>query len=206
MYSKEIVLENLVNGKTAVFEPHEIFNIIVGDNGTGKSDLIKRLEEYLKNEKGENVYNLTALVNNCTNKEMINLLEYYVRENFSKTNSSYIDCFLSEATRFCKSKIIYEDGELLIIRRGDKRELDWLSSGELKYLLLILPVCLSEDNAVIFVADDIEIHLSIWGQEILLENLHELNENAQFFVTTHSPSIFVKHEADVIYIDDILKD
>lgn len=206
MYSKEINLDDLLNGKTAVFKPNEYFNIIVGENGTGKSDLIKNLEEFLKGPAGEDVYNLTVFINDCTNKEVIKLINYYVHEKFETMDRFYLHKFLANAEIFCKSKFFYENGELLVERGGAKRDLDWLSSGELRYLSLILPVCISNNRAVIFVADDIETHLSIQGQKHLLTTFHDINPNAQFFITTHSPSIFIEHEDDVLYIDDILKD
>lgn len=206
MYSKEINLGTLPNGKEVVFKPHEYFNIIVGENGTGKSDLIKYLEEFLKGPAGEDVYNLTVFINDCTNKEVIKLINYYVHEKFKTIDRVYLHRFLSNAEIFCKSKFVYENGELLVERGGAKRDLDWLSSGELRYLSLILPVCISGNRAVIFVADDIETHLSVQGQEHLLTTFHEINPNVQFFITTHSPSIFIEHEDDVLYIDDILKD
>lgn len=87
-------------------------------------------------------------------------------------------------------KIDIQDSRLVFQQDEDLVEVNQLSSGEKQLLLILLNVfLLKEENAVILM-DEPEISLHITWQYRLLDILTELNPQAQFIITTHSPSIF----------------
>lgn len=98
------------------------------------------------------------------------------------------------------SKIVFESA------RGNMCELKDLSSGEKQLLLILLRVFLLEKQRAVIFMDEPEISLHIGWQQMLLDVLTKLNPNAQFFVTTHSPSMFGRGWGEkVVYMEDIVK-
>ena len=91
-----------------------------------------------------------------------------------------------------------------IISRGERLPIEVLSSGEKQILLLLLRVFLLEDQESCILIDEPENSLDISWQYQLINMLVDLNPNAQFFVTTHSPSIFSDGWGDrIVYMEDI---
>lgn len=90
---------------------------------------------------------------------------------------------------------------------GNVCELKDLSSGEKQLLLILLRVFLMEQKPGIVFLDEPEISLHIGWQQQLLDILVELGRgNLQFFVTTHSPSMFGRGWGNkVVYMEDIVK-
>ena len=79
-----------------------------------------------------------------------------------------------------------------------------LSSGEKQILLILLRVFLLEGKAAYVLLDEPENSLDISLQFELINNLVKLNPNAQYFITTHSPSIFGDGWGDkIIYMEDV---
>lgn len=99
------------------------------------------------------------------------------------------------------------DGKLFFeTPKGNAIQLHDLSSGEKQLLLILLRVFLLEEKPAVVFLDEPEISLHIGWQQHLLDVLTTLNPNAQFFVTTHSPSMFGRGWGDkVIYMEDIVK-
>ncbi len=90
--------------------------------------------------------------------------------------------------------------------KGHICELKDLSSGEKQLLLILLRVFLLENQPAVIFMDEPEISLHIGWQQILLDTLTKLNSNSQFFLTTHSPSIFGRGWGEkVVYMEDIIK-
>lgn len=104
-------------------------------------------------------------------------------------------------------KMIIRDGRLFFeTAKGNVCELKDLSSGEKQMLLILLRVFLLEGQSAIVFLDEPEISLHIGWQQQLLDTLVALNTEAQFFVTTHSPSMFGRGWGDkVVYMEDIVK-
>lgn len=82
--------------------------------------------------------------------------------------------------------------------------IDALFSGEKQILLILLRVFLSDGKSAYVLIDEPENSLDISWQFKLINILVKLNPNAQYFITTHSPSIFGKGWGDkIIYMEDI---
>jgi ABC-type cobalamin/Fe3+-siderophores transport system ATPase subunit len=79
-----------------------------------------------------------------------------------------------------------------------------MSSGEKQILLIMLRVFLLEGKESYVLLDEPENSLDISWQYKLIDTLTKLNPNAQFFITTHSPSIFGAGWGDkIIYMEDV---
>lgn len=112
-------------------------------------------------------------------------------------------------------QMFVETGKTMVIRdgklyfetpKGNDIQLTDLSSGEKQLLLILLRVFLLEEKPAVVFLDEPEISLHIGWQQQLLDVLTALNPNAQFFVTTHSPSMFGRGWGDkVVYMEDIVK-
>ena len=71
-------------------------------------------------------------------------------------------------------------------------------------LLLLLRVFLLEEKESVVLIDEPENSLDISWQYKLIDLLVKLNQNAQCFITTHSPSIFGNGWGDkIIYMEDV---
>ena len=97
-----------------------------------------------------------------------------------------------------------EGNKFIINANGTLLSSNDLSSGEKQILLLLLRVfLLNEDESVVLI-DEPENSLDISWQYKLIDLLVRLNPNAQFFITTHSPSIFGNGWGDkIIYMEDV---
>lgn len=103
-------------------------------------------------------------------------------------------------------QIAIKDGRL-VFNQGDATiELEQLSSGEKQMLLILINVFLLREKPAIVFMDEPEIALHVSWQYKLLNTLTQLDTNAQFIITTHSPSIFGDGwGANVVYMEDIMK-
>ena len=103
----------------------------------------------------------------------------------------------------CKS-IEIEGNKFNVISKGEILPIDALSSGEKQVLLILLRVFLMEGKEAYVLLDEPENSLDISWQYELINTLIKLNPNAQYFITTHSPSIFGDGWGDrIIYMEDV---
>lgn len=104
-------------------------------------------------------------------------------------------------------KSIETAGTKFIIHTGDNDiEIKDLSSGEKQMLLTLLRIFLTNERDAIVLIDEPETSLDINWQYKLIDILVKLNPNAQYFITTHSPSIFGAGWGDKItYMEDVSK-
>ena len=87
---------------------------------------------------------------------------------------------------------------------GQLIPLEALSSGEKQIILILLRVFLLEEKEAFVLLDEPENSLDISWQFELINILVKLNPNAQYFITTHSPSIFGDGWGDkIIYMEDV---
>lgn len=101
-------------------------------------------------------------------------------------------------------KITIHDSRLVFQQEESLVEVNQLSSGEKQLLLMLLNVFLLKEEKAVILMDEPEISLHISWQYRLLDILTALNPQAQFIITTHSPSIFGDGWGNkVIYFDDI---
>ncbi len=154
-------------------------------------------------------------------------LEYIVyqnKENFSFFNyrmsmldhpekaseiSRRINDFLKLVNEFfieTGKELVIRESRLVFVQGKSIIELEKLSSGEKQLLLILLNVFLLEGKPAVVFMDEPEIALHVSWQYKLLDTLTNLNPEAQFIVTTHSPSIFGNGwGSNVVYMEDILE-
>lgn len=186
-----------------------------------------------KLDVGEKVIYLKSL-DNYTQKDkrkrsnaLLQELEYIVyqnKENFSFFNyrmsmldhpekaseiSIRINDFLKLVNEFfieTGKELVIRESRLVFVQGKSIIELEKLSSGEKQLLLILLNVFLLEGKPTVVFMDEPEIALHVSWQYKLLDTLTNLNPEAQFIVTTHSPSIFGNGwGSNVVYMEDILE-
>ena len=211
-------------------------NILVGINGCGKTTLLDEIYNYYASPdrlEGSTLLYLRSLDNYAQldkrkkGSALTQALEYVIYQNkeafsFFNYRMRMID-FPNEADiikrriqRFfdiidklfadTNKKIDIQDSRLVFQQDEDLVEVNQLSSGEKQLLLILLNVFLLKEEKAVILMDEPEISLHITWQYRLLDILTELNPQAQFIITTHSPSIFGDGWGDkVIYFNDITR-
>lgn len=216
------------------FAPYPDVNIIVGINGSGKTTLLSEIESSItKNIEDKSHCIYIPSIDNIAlrdKRKVVNALtqdlDYYIYDmktgpSLMHYRMSMIDAPQSEQTKtrrrisdFCDivntlfndtGKHIEIDGtKFLIISNNEVLPLEALSSGEKQLLLILLRVfLLPEDNSFVLI-DEPENSLDISWQYKLIDILIRLSPNAQFFITTHSPSIFGNGWGNkIFYMEDV---
>ena len=157
-------------------------NILVGDNGSGKSRLLNFINS-------QNDYTLLLEIKEPNPNPMNN--DYYGILSVSPVRFIEIASWYKELT----GKQIYlgfSFAEYIQLSKGEKYLLDLLDSIHIRTL-----------NSIVLI-DDIEQNLYITTQRKLLPFLIEQRPDLQFIVTTHSPCIVNRHYEWQTMIDDIL--
>lgn len=149
------------------------------------SDLAKQMTDTISSEGSISKEKLDEI------NHLKNLMINFVNEAFEKTGKR-LDPNQGKLTfKFQNGHIIYSDA---------------LSAGEKQFLIIMLTVLLEREREFIVFLDEPEISLHIEWQYRLIDMLTRLNPNAQFFLTTHSPSIFADGWGEkIIYMEDITK-
>ena len=220
-YSKIKEFSTCLWGKFNVqFTANEDVNIIVGINGSGKTTLLNRIYKYALeklNDKNQIAYvpsidNLIMRDKRKIANALTQELEFYMFDMKTGPSMMYqrmamidapaekqatmkarVDEFISTVNKLFKDTC---KGEILPI--------DALSSGEKQVLLILLRVFLMEGKEAYVLLDEPENSLDISWQYELINTLIKLNPNAQYFITTHSPSIFGDGWGDrIIYMEDV---
>ena len=118
-----------------------------------------------------------------------------------------IDGFISTVNGLSKDTykhIEIEGNKFNIVSKEQIIPIDALSSGEKQILLILLRVFLMDGKEAYVLLDEPENSLDISWQYELINTLVKLNPNAQYFITTHSPSIFGDGWGDkIIYMEDV---
>ena len=181
----------------------------------GKVIYLKSLDNYTQKDKRKR------------SNALLQELEYIVyqnKENFSFFNyrmsmldhpekaseiSRRINDFLKLVNEFfieTGKELVIRESRLVFVQGKSIIELEKLSSGEKQLLLILLNVSLLEGKTAVVFMDEPEIALHVSWQYKLLDTLTNLNPEAQFIVTTHSPSIFGNGwGSNVVYMEDILE-
>ncbi|MDE7414636.1 MAG: AAA family ATPase [Muribaculaceae bacterium] len=227
---------SLWNKYRVSFHPHPDVNIIVGINGSGKTTLLVELESLVSKNLGKDgpyifipsIDNLTVKDGRKKSNALTQTLESYIYYNKEGGSLMYYRMSLIDASPdqadYIRKRIIdfcdlvnslFHDTDKHIEITGDKfiinangtlLSIDDLSSGEKQILLLLLRIFLLQDKESIVLIDEPENSLDISWQYKLVDLLVNLNPNAQFFITTHSPSIFGDGWGDrIIYMEDVTK-
>lgn len=209
---------------------NEDVNILVGVNGCGKTTLLNAICSSLQKEDAPVIY-LKCLDNPARDNEklesaLLQELKYMVMENddnYSFTNyrlqmldqperHDHVQARLSEFYAVV-NKLFVETGKEILVEKGRMAfrnklgtiiPLEKLSSGEKQILIILLKVFLMDEKPAIILMDEPELSMDIDWQFELLDILVKMNPNAQFILTTHSPSIFGNGWGDkVVYMEDI---
>lgn len=137
------------------------------------------------------------------NQKQVSLEEvedfYHKKEAFLER----INTFFADTHKRCDPKLM----EIAFVSEaGTPLPLTQLSSGEKQLLILLLTVFLQEESESVVLLDEPEISLHVRWQYELLEVLTQLNPNAQFILTTHSPSIVSKGWKDhIVHVEDVIR-
>lgn len=216
------------------FSPHSDVNIIVGINGSCKTTLLSEMEKIVLkaiSEKCSCIYipSIGNLIIRDKRKKETALsqdLDSYIYDMKTDPSLMYYRMSMLDAEESVQSKIkeriknfcdvvnsLFKDTDKSIEIEGNKfiinsngtlLSTNSLSSGEKQILLILLRVFLLNEKEAIVLIDEPENSLDISWQYKLVELLVKLNPNAQFFITTHSPSIFGDGWGEkIIYMEEV---
>ena len=209
-------------------------NIIVGINGSGKTTLLNEIYKLaLENleDKNQVIYvpsidNIAMRDKRKTSNALTQDLEFYMFDMKTGPSMMYYRMSMIDASaekqaemkariedfrsvinglfQETEKHIEIEGNKFNIVSKGKILPIDALSSGEKQILLIMLRVFLLEGKESYVLLDEPENSLDISWQYKLIDTLTKLNPNAQFFITTHSPSIFGAGWGDkIIYMEDV---
>lgn len=210
-------------------------NIIVGINGSGKTTLLNEIYKLaLGNleDKNQVIYvpsidNIAMRDKRKTSNALTQDLEFYMFDMKTGPSMMYYRMSMIDASaekqvemkariedfrsvinglfQETEKHIEIEGNKFNIVSKGKILPIDALSSGEKQILLIMLRVFLLEGKESYVLLDEPENSLDISWQYKLIDTLVKLNPNAQFFITTHSPSIFGAGWGDkIIYMEDVI--
>lgn len=213
---------------------NEDVNIIVGINGSGKTTLLNEIYKLaLENleDKNQVIYvpsidNIAMRDKRKTSNALTQDLEFYMFDMKTGPSMMYYRMSMIDASaekqaemkariedfrsvinglfQETEKHIEIEGNKFYIVSKGQILPIDALSSGEKQILLIMLRVFLLEGKESYVLLDEPENSLDISWQYKLIDTLTKLNPNAQFFITTHSPSIFGAGWGDkIIYMEDV---
>lgn len=213
---------------------NEDVNIIVGINGSGKTTLLNEIYKLaLENLEDKNQVIYVPSIDNIAMRDkrkssnaLTQDLEFYMFDMKTGPSMMYYRMSMIDASaekqaemkariedfrsvinglfQETEKHIEIEGNKFNIVSKGQILPIDTLSSGEKQILLIMLRVFLLEGKESYVLLDEPENSLDISWQYKLIDTLTKLNPNAQFFITTHSPSIFGAGWGDkIIYMEDV---
>lgn len=216
------------------FTANEDVNIIVGINGSGKTTLLNTIYDIALecvDEKDQVVFvpsidNIAMRDKRKVANALTQDLEFYMFDMKTGPSMMYhrmsmidaslekqiamkadIDnfcCIVNDMFKATGKHIEIEGNKFNIVSSGEVIPVDALSSGEKQMLLILLRVFLMDSENSCVLLDEPENSLDISWQFELINILVKLNPNAQYFITTHSPSIFGDGWGDkIIYMEDV---
>lgn len=216
------------------FNANEDVNIIVGINGSGKTTLLNEIYKVaLDNLDDKNQIVFVPSIDNIAMRDKRKVsnaltqdLEFYMFDMKTGPSMMYHRMAMIDAPaekqaetkarieEFCSiinglfkdtgKHIEIEGNKFNFFCNGQTLPVDALSSGEKQILLIMLRVFLLDGKESFVLLDEPENSLDISWQYNLIDSLVKLNPNAQFFITTHSPSIYGAGWGDkIIYMEDI---
>ena len=209
-------------------------NIIVGINGSGKTALLNEIYKLAldnRNDKNQVVFvpsmdNIAMRDKRKVANALTQDLEFYMFDMKTGPSMMYYRMSMIDATAekqietkarieyFCSiinslfkntgKRIEIEGNKFNVVSKGLIIPIDALSSGEKQMLLILLRVFLMDGQEAFVLLDEPENSLDISWQYKLINTLVRLNPNAQYFITTHSPSIYGDGWGDkIIYMEDV---
>ncbi len=148
-------------------------NILVGQNGSGKTNLLKKISWVL----GTTIISVTTKP----------ILFYNIPQNSST------DKFTKIINKSFYNKVIeYGSVGNVSVVMIDGKPIQHLSDGENRLFHILRTVLWQNGRESTLILDDPETHLSIKWQSELIQNIKDLNPNCKVIIATHSPAIFKK--------------
>lgn len=214
------VTDFLEKGQNLCLPLNEDVTILAGDNGTGKSVLLKIMDTALNKNK-EFYYEIRGLYssvkficsdNSYSDEYMADdykkYTPHYLRfiNSFDKmegeyspiyyTKDEYLSAFLDVVREFLgKNGIDIEltrGNHLISFKNGKRVYLNHLSDGQRRFLQIMF-MCLDPPihRKPLLLIDTPETFLHTDVQRILIESIRKINPNIQLLITTHSPGIIL---------------
>ncbi len=216
------------------FTANEDVNIIVGVNGSGKTTLLNAINKVALDkleDKNQIVYvpsidNIAMRDKRKTANALTQDLEFFMYDMKTGPSMMYHRMAMIDASAekqadmkariddFCSiinnlfittGKVIEIEGNKFnVLSNGQVIPLEALSSGEKQIILILLRVFLLDGKESFVLLNEPENSLDISWQFELINILVKLNPNAQYFITTNSPSIFGDGWSDkIIYMENV---
>lgn len=231
---KTEVLAELWGKYKVQFKANQDVNIIVGINGSGKTTLLNCIHKSIVDDiENKNLVVFVPSIDNIAMRDKRKVsnaltqdLEFYMFDMKTGPSMMYhrmsmidaspekqaemktqIEGFVSIVNNLFKEtgkRIEIEGNKFNVVADGKVIPIDALSSGEKQMLLILLRVFLLDRKEAFVLLDEPENSLDISWQFELINILVKINPNAQYYITTHSPSIFGDGWGDkVIYMEDV---
>lgn len=212
---------------------NEDVNIIVGINGSGKTTLLSEINKIaLGNVKDKNQVVYVPSIDNLAMRDKRKVanaltqdLEFYMFDMKTGPSMMYQRMAMIDAPaekqaeikarieEFCSAinglfkttgKHIEVEGNKFNVMSDDQIILEALSSGKSRFFLSYSAFSFWKGKESYVLLDEPENSLDISWQFELINPFVKFNPNAQYFITTHSPSIFGDGRGDkIIYMEDI---
>lgn len=162
-YIKKIVIKGLFGTKNVSWDLSSKVNILGGENGSGKSTILKSCYFILKDK--------------C------------IKEADLAKLSEEISIEFVNGYKLNWNRLAYDSIQLK--RNGNEKVLSYvdLSMGEKQLILILLMVCNTANDTCIFFMDEPDLGMHVEWKEILIRELNKLNPNMQMIVSTHAPSM-----------------
>lgn len=159
-------------------------NVLQSDYGYFLSELAKQITDHIQTE-GNISKDILNEINNSKN-----LFISIINNAFEHTGK----------------RLIENESRLLFSIENERIPVNYLSSGEKQFLIIMLQTLLSRGEECIIIMDEPEISLHIEWQYNLIDYIRMLNPKAQLIISTHSPSIFGQGWGDKVkYMNDIVR-
>lgn len=173
-----------------------IDNIVKADNRSKNTALTQMLLGFLQKDTA----NMTLM------QYRMQILDVPEKANRIRIRIDKFIKVLNKLFAQSKKRFEFEQGGLAVKNMyGDKIEMEMLSSGEKHMLIILFAVFLQDERTALILMDEPENTMHISWQRQLVEILVEMNPNAQFIITTHSPSLFGAGWGDkVVYMEDLI--
>lgn len=157
--------------------------------------ILERLGGKIKDEDKKTIidYAEKGKQNNTNLNYLIEKLIILYREQESIDNS--IRNFTKTCNSYLRGKsFVYDEGNIDVYikseYRNDRLDLECLSSGEKQIISLFSNVYLTDSRSFIILFDEPELSLSLFWQEMLLQDIVNSGKCAFMLAVTHSPFIY----------------
>jgi predicted ATP-dependent endonuclease of OLD family len=172
--------------KEKIFDAYEVsfplenkLSIVIGENGTGKTQILKALKRHFEEENKKVIY----LGDNHLSKEMRN-----IDDNVMKQESVF-------------KKYDIQSDKLDI----KDMEGEFIYSGKVQLANLFCLLQQSRKEKVIVVIDEPERNISLGHQSAMLEDILKYPNVEKLIVSTHSPEILSKWYDEAVLANDCVR-